>query len=90
MRSQRRWKTTAQRWRFTLWIIQHVAKVYTYGWLASMGLIGASTAMVAATFVGLAIVYLIQVRLALAVFGLWRDWLRGRTSDSEHQPSPEI
>jgi hypothetical protein len=62
-----------------LWMIQHVHKVYAHGWFAAMGLNGASTPLAVATVVGLGIVYVIQIRLALAVVGLWRDWSRGRT-----------
>jgi hypothetical protein len=67
-----------------LWVFQHVAKVSAHGWLASMGMTGASTGMATATFIGLVLVYVIQVRLAMAVFGLWRDWLRGPDSQNEN------
>jgi hypothetical protein len=33
-----------------LWMMQHVAKVYAYGWVASMGLYGASPLMTVLTF----------------------------------------
>jgi hypothetical protein len=64
-----------------LWIIQHVAKVYAYGWFASPGLNGASTAMIVTTFVGLGVVYFILLRVVMVVVGPWRDWFRGRTSN---------
>lgn len=66
----------------SLWIIQHVAKVYAHGWLASMDLSGASIALVIATFLGLFLVYVIQIRFAMAAVRLWRAWYQGRTSKS--------
>jgi hypothetical protein len=64
-----------------LWMIQHVASVHAVGWTASMGLVNASKLMVAATIVGLGVVYLMQIRLVLIVARLWTYWYRARRSN---------
>src|SRR3990170_4204361 len=64
-----------------LWNVQHVPKVYTYGWFATMGLNDASTSHILATFVALGLVYIVHLMLLVGVGRLWRGWFPGLTSN---------
>ena len=64
-----------------LWNIQHVAKVYKYGWFATMGLSGTSTPHIVVTFVGLGVVYVVQLALLLGLVRLWRHRFRRLASN---------
>ena len=61
-----------------VWNIQHFMKVSAHGWSAALGLNDATTVYVLATFLGLLLVYFLQIRLAAAVFAGTRRWLNRR------------
>lgn len=63
-----------------LWNIHYVATVYSHGWLATMGLIDASTLHVVATVIVLGLWYVVQLGLLVRLVRVWRERLRRHPS----------